>query len=183
MSPFEIVHGYKPRVSIDLILLPMHARMSESVESFAQHVRKLHKEISKKISASNDTYKKLADCHKKMQEFSEGDYVMIWVRPERFPSRTVKKLQARGAGPFRIFKKIGSNAYVVDLPQEYGISSTFNISDLVAYKELTVIPSDLFKPSLPIESEPLLECPPAKSTYKQEQIEQIFDEQIIFTKN
>ncbi|PKA51545.1 hypothetical protein AXF42_Ash002912 [Apostasia shenzhenica] len=155
MSPFEIVYSYKPRVPVDLIPLPMHARMSESAELFAQHVRKLHKEITKKISASNDTYKKLADCHKRIHEFSEGYYVMIWVRPERFPSGTVKKLQARGASPFRILKKIGSNAYVVDLPPEYGISSTFNILDLVAYKEPTVTPSDPFEPSLPIESEPL----------------------------
>ena len=35
MSPFEVVHRYQPRKSIDLIPLPMHARISESAESFA----------------------------------------------------------------------------------------------------------------------------------------------------
>ncbi|PKA45760.1 hypothetical protein AXF42_Ash021685 [Apostasia shenzhenica] len=65
---------------------------------------------------------------------------MIRVRPERFPSGVIKKLQARGAGPFKILKKFGSNAYVVDfLPSNFGISTTFNISDLVAYKEPTTI--------------------------------------------
>ena len=35
MSPFEIVHAYKPRKSSDLIPLPQHARVSISAESFA----------------------------------------------------------------------------------------------------------------------------------------------------
>ena len=29
-SPIEIIHGYKPRRSIDIIPLPSHARVSES---------------------------------------------------------------------------------------------------------------------------------------------------------
>jgi len=59
---------------------------------------------------------------------------MIRIHPERFPPEAVKKLTARSASPFKILKKINPNAYVIDLPPEFGISSTFNISDLVAYK-------------------------------------------------
>ena len=69
---------------------------------------------------------------------------MIRIRPERFPSGTVKKLQARSAGPFKVLKQIGSNAYVIELPSNYGISSTFNIKDLVAYKGPTTILDDPF---------------------------------------
>ena len=67
---------------------------------------------------------------------------MIRIRPKRFPSGTVKKLQARSAGPFKILKQMGPNAYVIDLPHDYGISSSFNIEDLVAYKasQLFLIP-------------------------------------------
>ena len=57
MSPFEVVHGYQPRKSIDLIPLPIHTRIFEFAESFAQHVKSLHKEIDKKISMSNKIYK------------------------------------------------------------------------------------------------------------------------------
>ena len=60
-SPFEIVHGYKPRKPIDLIPLPLHALVSESVESYAQHIKELHKEISKKIQTSNEVYRHMAN--------------------------------------------------------------------------------------------------------------------------
>ncbi len=69
---------------------------------------------------------------------------MIHIRPKRFPSGTAKKLQARSAGPFKVLKWIGSNAYVIELPYDYGISSTFNIVDLVAYKGPTTILDEPF---------------------------------------
>jgi len=47
MSPFEVVHGYKPRKHIDLILMTHSLRVSES--AFTSHVHDLHREISKKI--------------------------------------------------------------------------------------------------------------------------------------
>jgi hypothetical protein len=75
---------------------------------------------------------------------------MIRIMPKRFPSETVKKLQARNAGSFKVLKRIGSNAYVIELSSDYGISSTFNIEDLVAYKGPTTIPDDPFtEPPLP----------------------------------
>ena len=74
---------------------------------------------------------------------------MIWIRPERFPSGTVKKLQARSARPFKVLKQIGLNAYVIDLPHDYGISLSFNIEDLVAYKSPTAILDTPFYESLP----------------------------------
>ena len=108
---------------------------------------------------------------------------MVRVRPERFPSGVVKKLHAQGAGTFQILKRVSSNAYVVDIPPDYGISSTFNVSDLVAYREPTVILSDPFKPSPPIKSDTTLECPPAYTPVRREQIKSILDEQVITSKN
>ena len=65
---------------------------------------------------------------------------MICIRPERYPSGTVTKLQARSVGPFKVLKKLGPNAYVIDIPSDYGISSTFNIVDLIVFKGPVVIP-------------------------------------------
>ena len=104
---------------------------------------------------------------------------MVRVRPKRFPSGAVKKLHARGVGPFQILKRVDSNAYVVNIPPDYSISSTFNVSDLIAYREPTVIPSDPFKLSPPIESDTTLECPLAYTPVRREQKKSILDEQVI----
>ena len=76
---------------------------------------------------------------------------MVRIRPERFPPGNIKKLYARSADPFQILKKLNDNAYIVDLPQDFGISSTFNIEDLVDYK----CPD--FNPNNSLDDEPSLE--------------------------
>ncbi|XXG77014.1 hypothetical protein AAC387_Pa08g1252 [Persea americana] len=43
-------------------------------------------------------------------------------------------LHQRNTGPYKILKKIGSNAYVLDLPSDAGDSSTFNVEDLTLYR-------------------------------------------------
>jgi len=112
---------------------------------------------------------------------------MIWIRLERFPHEIVKKLTASSAGPFKILKKINPNAYVIDLPSDFGISSTFNKSDLVAYK------GPPFNPDNPLVNldepnpEPLFEGPhfPLLQTtldpFTTEQIDSIKDDHIIST--
>ena len=39
----------------------------------------------------------------------------------------------RADGPFKILEKINDNAYKLELPPEFGVSPTFNISDLKLY--------------------------------------------------
>jgi len=84
---------------------------------------------------------------------------MIRLRPERFPPGTVKKLHANGAKPSKVIEMIGPNAYVLDLPPDLGISSTFNIADLVEYRKPAAIPNDAFGPTPSIVSDPSPESP------------------------
>ena len=110
---------------------------------------------------------------------------MIRIRPERFPSGAIKKLQARNAGPFKVLKRMDPNAYVIDLPHDYGISSSFNIDDLVAYKSPTAIPDTPFDESLPNPIDVLIPTPsPLNLPYaNKEFIDAILDEQIVSTKD
>ncbi|BBH03402.1 hypothetical protein Prudu_014267 [Prunus dulcis] len=133
-SPFEIVYGVMPRPPIDLAPLPIDARPSESATTFAEHIRRLHEEVRQKISLSTDTYQLAANTHRRSQNFQEGDYVMVRVCPERFPKHSFKKLHARSMGPYRILRKLGANAYLVELPSDVHISPIFNISDLFPYR-------------------------------------------------
>ena len=103
---------------------------------------------------------------------------MIQIRPERFPFGTVKKLQACSTGPFKVLKWIGLNAYVIDLPYDYGISSSFNIEDLVAYKSPTTIPDTPFDEPLPDPNDAPIPTPlPLNLSYAhKESIDAILDE-------
>ena len=87
----------------------------------------------------------MANSHKRLKKFNEGDFVIIKLRPKRFSLGTMKKLHARRARSFKIIKKLGPNAYVLELPPDYGISSTFNISDLKEYNDPTLISSEPFE--------------------------------------
>ncbi|GFY90942.1 hypothetical protein Acr_07g0011380 [Actinidia rufa] len=109
--------------------------------------------------------------------------------PERYPSGTARKLCARSAGPFKVLKRIGPNAYVIDLPPESGISSTFNIEDLIAFKGHFDVPTDPFsepthEPTIdnPTTSD-ITPAPLPNSPAPKEHIDAILDEQIISTRD
>ena len=59
---------------------------------------------------------------------------MVRLRPERYAPGSTTKLHARRASPFCVLSRIGENAYVVDIPHSWGISSTFNVADLVSHQ-------------------------------------------------
>ena len=52
------------------------------------------------------------------------------MRKERFLTQRKSKLLPRGDGPFQVLERINDNAYNLDLPGEYNVSATFNVSDL-----------------------------------------------------
>jgi hypothetical protein len=55
------------------------------------------------------------------------------LRKERFPELRKSKLMSRAVVPFKILAKINDNAYKLELPPEFGVSPSFNISDLRPY--------------------------------------------------
>lgn len=63
MSPFEIVHGYKPRRPLDLLPMSPHARVSKFAVESTSHLLELYIEINKKILVSNIKYKIQVDLH------------------------------------------------------------------------------------------------------------------------
>ena len=59
----------------------------------------------------------------------------IHLRKERFPAKRKNKLMPRADGPFEVLERINDSAYKVDLPGDYGVLATFNVTDLQPYEE------------------------------------------------
>jgi hypothetical protein len=60
---------------------------------------------------------------------------MVWLhlRNNQFPTLRHSKLMPRAAGPFKVLTKINDNAYTLDLPVEFCVSTSFNVADLKPY--------------------------------------------------
>jgi hypothetical protein len=104
--------------------------------------------------------------------------VLVRLKPERFPPGSFTKLHARRARPFQITKKLGNNAYVIDLPSEFGISPIFNIEDITAFK------GDINDQDHRSQAEDMPACLPKVPTTSapQEDIASISDHQFVSTR-
>lgn len=130
-SPFEIVYGFNPLTPLDLLPLPNTSILKhKDGKAKAEFVRKLHEQVKLQIEKKNKSYAKSANKGRKKVIFEPGDWVWIHMRKERFPSQRKSKLQPRGDGPFQVLSRINDNAYKIELPGEYGVSTTFNVADL-----------------------------------------------------
>ena len=132
--------------SIVDVPLPPHMRVSKPVENFAKHIHDLHAEIRREISLSNEEYKLVTDVHRRSKEFNVGDYVMVCICLERIQKTFLKKLYARAMGPYTIIRKLGSNTYLLNLPNDMDIIHIFNVEDLLPYRgtfEPSTLPSSM----------------------------------------
>ena len=91
------------------------------------------------------------------------------VRTERLLSGKVSKFGSRGSGPFKVLKRFGINAYELELPKEYGVNPTFNVSDLIPYRGPAVEPSEELEPLSSFERE--LNPPPSVQRHRRRQVD------------
>ena len=129
-SPFEIVYGFNPLTPLDLMPLPVDGRSSLDGQKKAESMKSLHERVRLQIAQKNERVASQANKGRRRVIFEPGDWVWVHMRKERFPAHRRTKLHPRGDGPFQILEKINDNAYKVDLPGEYKVSATFNVSDL-----------------------------------------------------
>lgn len=58
---------------------------------------------------------------------------MVYIKPGSSPKGVYKKPHSENFDPYKILKKISSNAYVIDFPKYMSISKIFNVL-LPSYK-------------------------------------------------
>ena len=133
VSPFQVVYGFNPRASIDLLPLPTCERLNLDAKKRAEFILKLHDTTKKNIESMTEKYKIAGSKGRKEIKFEPGDLVWLHLRVDRFSELRKSKLMSRADESFKIIEKINDNAYKLDLPADFGVTPTFNISDLKPY--------------------------------------------------
>ena len=70
--------------------------------------------------------------HHRYKEFNVGEYVMVHIRPERIP-KTFSIFFVRAIYTYYIIRKLRSNVFLLDLPNDMDINIVFNVEDLLPY--------------------------------------------------
>jgi hypothetical protein len=81
------------------------------------------------IEKMNENFRIVGSRGRREVKLELGHLVWLHLRKEQFSDLRKSKLMFRADGPFKILEKINDNAYKLELPPEYGVSPTFNISD------------------------------------------------------
>jgi len=98
-----------------------------------EYVKRLHEQVKAQIAKKNESYAKQANKNRRKVVLELGDWVWVHMRKERFPEQRKSKFQPRGNRPFQVLERINDNAYKIDIPGEYGVSSSFNVADLTPF--------------------------------------------------
>ena len=94
-------------------------------------IKKLHEGLK-----TNKNYVKCVqqrNTHKKLLAFEVEDLVLVHLNKDRFMAWNFGRMKSMVDSPFNIIKKIGENAYNLELPDDYDIFPAFNIKDLRSY--------------------------------------------------
>ncbi|GKV34686.1 hypothetical protein SLEP1_g43038 [Rubroshorea leprosula] len=120
---------FNPLTPLDLSPLLMSDRANLDGKRKADFVRQIHEKARLNIEQRTKQYAKQANKGRSKLVFEPRDWVWLHMRKERFPAQRCFKLLLRGDGLFQVLERIINNAYKLDLPGEYNVSATFNVTD------------------------------------------------------
>jgi hypothetical protein len=133
LSPFMVVYDFNPHAPIDLLPLPTSEIVNLDATQCSEFILKLHETTKLQIEKMNEKYRIAASKGSKEVKLEPGDLVWVHLRKDRFLDLRKSKLMPRATGSFKVLEKINDNACKLELPPEFGVSPTFNVSDLKPY--------------------------------------------------
>ena len=133
LSPFKCVYGFNPLIPMDLLPIPQKNRVAFDALEQAEMIEELHEKTKAKLEKKGVEVASRNNKGRRRVVFQPGHLVWLHLRKERFPEKRKSKLSPRGDGPFKVLRKASDNAYILELPDTYGVSPTFNVGDLSPY--------------------------------------------------
>lgn len=134
MSPFEVLYGWNP----DIHAAPTRDESLEgkvpAATERARSMREAHETLQERWREAQESQKAGNDKRMKPASFRIGDRVLLSTKNRRMPGLK-RKLNAKFVGPFRIVDAIGSQAYRLALPEDYGIHDVFHVSLLEPWRQ------------------------------------------------
>ncbi|KAL8441365.1 hypothetical protein Emag_007238 [Eimeria magna] len=124
LSPFEVMIGENPLRASDLdfvdnfdaaISPPMTKLFQQLVDRAAANILR--------AQAQQEHY---ADAHRQDVSFEVGD--LVWVSTKFMQPRGTRKLQPQFVGPFKVLKRVGKVAYLLNLPPSMQVHPVFHVS-------------------------------------------------------
>jgi hypothetical protein len=130
LTPFEALYGYPPP---SIISYEHGSADSLDVDRELRNRDEVRAILKANIAQAQQRMKRIYDKGRLDRNFEEGDWV--WLKRAQRGQRSLfgqpyTKLLPRYYGPFRIEKKVGKVAYLLDLPQEVKIHPVFHVSRL-----------------------------------------------------
>ena len=143
------MYELNPLTPLDLLLMPnIYVLKHKDTQAKVDYVRKLHEKVKAQVEEKGEGYSKQANKGRKKVIFNPGDGLWAHMRKEMLTRQRKSKLQPRRDEPFQVLEMINDNAYKIDRPSKYNMSSTFNVSDLshfTAGDEALDLTSSLFQ--------------------------------------
>ena len=134
VSPFKVVLGHEARMPIDL------AFQTQSDVALVQDKAELWKQtmegVKTNLLKSQERMKTQGNKKRRDVQFKVGEQVLFDPDKRQLTDPAVKqKLGARYLGPYTILKRVGSNAYKLDLPARLkNLHPVVNVSALKKYR-------------------------------------------------
>jgi hypothetical protein len=133
-TPFMLNTGRHPRLGIE----PLRESKMDSVDAFVKRMQFARKEAEAALHKAAEEMARYYDQNRQEAvEYKVGD--QVWLEGKDIQTdRPSKKLDDRRYGPYQITKKVGPNAYQLNLPSTMKVHPVFNTVRLRPYHKDTI---------------------------------------------
>ena len=125
-SPLQLLYGFNPRHTLDLL------KGKSAADNWASDRELFRKEAADSIVLAQQQMIRFTDPKRKHLAFAVGDRVYLRLSNDKahgytLPANIKLKLSQQRVGPFKVLELIGKNAYKLQLPANWKIHNVISI--------------------------------------------------------